>query len=175
MNHAAHFVQFFDADDRLVRGVSRYIGEGLESNCTCVVIGTPEHRESIEIELRRRGLDPAALEAEYRYISLDAQHMLTKFMREGRPDQQLFHEIMGMLIRQVGARGQPIRVFGEMVALLAAANNRDAVIRLEELWNELSRHHSFTLFCAYPVHAFAGDMRSQTLVCAIHGHVVPTE
>ena len=175
MNHAAHFVQFFDADDRLVRGVSRFIGEGLESNCTCIAIGTSEHREAIAAELRRRGLDPVSLEAEYRYISLDARHLLSIFMRHGQPDQQLFHQAMGQLIRQAAARGQPVRVFGEMVAVLAAENRRDAVIRLEELWNELSRHHSFTLFCAYPVTAFAGDLRSQTLVCAIHGHVVPTE
>jgi hypothetical protein len=175
MNHAAHFVQFFEADDRLVRGVSRFIGEGLESNCTCISIATPEHRAKIAEQLRVRGLDPAALETEYRYINLDARDQLTKLSVDGRSDQQRFHDVMGLLIRQAGARGQPVRVFGEMVALLAAEGRRDAVIRVEELWNELSRHYSFTLFCAYPLTAFGGDLRSQTLVCAIHGHVVPTE
>jgi hypothetical protein len=175
MNHAAHFVQFFEADDRLVRGVSRFIGEGLESSCTCVSIATPEHRARIDEQLRGRGLDPAALEADYRYIPLDAAETLAKLTRNGVLDQQLFHEVMGLLVRQAACRGQPVRVFGEMVAVLAGVGRRDAVIRLEELWNELSRHHSFTLYCAYPLSAFAGDLRSQTLVCAIHGHVVPTE
>jgi hypothetical protein len=175
MNHAAHFVQFFEADDRLVRGVSRFLGEGLESSCTCVAVATPEHRAAIADALAARGLDPAALEADYRYIALDASETLAKISVDGAPDGQRFHEVMGLLIRQVAARGQPVRIFGEMVALLAKAGRLDAVIRLEELWNELSRHHSFTLFCTYPLTAFAGDLRSQTLVCAIHGHVVPTE
>lgn len=175
MNHAAHFVQFFEADDRLVRGVARFLGEGLESNCTCISIATPEHRAQIDQHLRARGLDPAALEADYRYIPLDAQDTLSKISRDGLLDRKLFHDRMGLLVRQAAARGQPVRVFGEMVARLADAGHRDAVVRLEELWNELSRHHSFTLFCAYPLSAFAGDLRTQTLVCAIHGHVVPTE
>jgi hypothetical protein len=175
MNHAAHFVQFFEADDRLVRGVSRFLGEGLESSCTCVSIATPEHRARIDQHLRERGLDPAALEADYRYISLDAGETLAKITRDGVLDQERFHEAMGLLVRQAAARGQPVRIFGEMVAVLADDGRRDAVILLEELWNELSRHHSFTLYCAYPLSAFAGDLRSQTLVCAIHGHVVPTE
>ena len=175
MNHAAHFVQFFEADDRLVNGVSRFLGEGLESGSTCVALATPEHRAAIAEQLRARGLDPAALEADYRYIPLDATHMLGKVMRDGHPDQQRFHDVIGLLVRQAAARGQPVRIFGEMVAILAKEGRRDALIRIEELWNELSRHHSFTLFCAYPLAAFAGDLRSQTLVCAIHGHVVPTE
>lgn len=174
MNHAAHFVQFFAADARLILEVTRFLAEGLEAGATCMVLGTSEHRAAFAAELRSRGLDPVAMEAEYRYISLDVAEVLAKLMRDGRPDRQRFHEVLGQLIMQAAARGQPVRVFGEMATLPASEGQRDALIRIEELWNELSRHHSFTLFCAYPLAAFAGDPHSRELICATHGHVVPS-
>lgn len=175
MKHAAHFVQFFDADDRLIDAVSRFTREGLETGCTCLVVATPEHRQRVGARLVADGFDAATFSAQYQYIALDARSMLATFMVDGQPDQERFHHSMGLLIRQASARGQPVRIFGEMVALLAADGYMDAVVALEELWNELSRHYNFTLFCAYPLTAFSGDLRTHTLVCAVHSHVLPTE
>jgi len=39
-------------------------------------------------------------------------------------------------------------VFGEMIALLWADKKFEAAIRLEQLWNELSKTHFFDLRCA---------------------------
>lgn len=174
MKQSAHVVQFFEADDRLVDAVSRFTREGIESGYTCVIVATEAHRERLDAALGPAGLDAEMLSAQYRYISLDAGSMLATFMVEGQPDQERFHRNMGLLIRQAAARGQPVRIFAEMVALLAADGNNAAVVRLEELWNELSRHHNFTLFCGYPTTAFAGDARTRNLICAIHSHVLPT-
>jgi signal transduction histidine kinase/CheY-like chemotaxis protein len=64
-----------------------------------------------------------------------------------------------------------------MVALLWAEENYDAAIRLEELWNELHRTRSFTLFCAYPMQGFgcASGARGLGDVCTTHARVIPAE
>jgi len=73
--------------------------------------------------------------------------------------------------------GRNLRIFGEMVALLWAEGNRTATIRVEELWNELGKGHSFSIFCAYPIHGFRGEANGQTLmhVCQEHSRVIPAE
>jgi MEDS: MEthanogen/methylotroph, DcmR Sensory domain len=173
--HSAHFVQFFDADEGLIEAVVRFVREGIAAGSTCVVIATNAHREQIAARLEALGLEPERLAAAYRYISIDAHLALQSFMGVDGPDQQRFHHNMGLLLRQAAARGQPVHVFGEMVAILAMQGRARAAILLEELWNELSRYHTFRLFCGYPVAAFESDMRSRAIVCANHSHVVPAE
>ena len=173
--NSAHFVQFFNEDERLVETVARFVRDGIEAGSTCVVLATNAHREQIAARLEILGLEPERLAAAYRYISIDADLALQSFMGEDGPDQQRFHHNMGLLLRQAAARGQPVHVFGEMVAILATQGRARAAIRLEELWNELSRYHTFRLFCGYPLAAFEGDVRSRAIVCANHSHVVPAE
>src|SRR5258705_4834483 len=130
---SAHLVHFFDADETLVEIASEFIREGIESGCTCVALATAEHREGIRARLARFGLDAAALESGYRYIPLDAQAMLASFMNDREIDRPRFHHNVGLLMRQAAARGQPVRIFAEMVAL-AAAESLETAIELEELW-----------------------------------------
>jgi MEDS: MEthanogen/methylotroph, DcmR Sensory domain len=168
----AHVVQFFETEDHLIAEAGRFVEEGIESGCTCVVIASPARSEGIDAQLRASGLNPAALGSDYRYIALDARSILATFMSEGRPDQQRFHQNMGLLVRQASAGGKAVRVFGDLAALLAQEGQWDAVIQVEELWNELSRQHSFTLFCACPLAAFSDGSCDKALVCALHSHVI---
>jgi hypothetical protein len=169
-----HFVQFFDAEDQLINAMSRFVQEGIESAEVCVAITTEVHRAGLERSLRANGLDPAALESAYQYIAVDARSMLTTFLYNQWPDRHRFHDRVGLLLTQAASRGQPVRVAGEMVALLAQEGPAAAVLELEELWNELSRVHDFVLFCAYPRSTFHGSLSGNTFdhLCAIHTHVV---
>lgn len=167
-----HLVQFFVQDEQLVDAVSRFVRETIESGCTCLSIATTAHRKVIDRNLQAAGLDVAALIAQYRYVPLNARALLSTFLVAGNPDQELFHRNMDLLLRQVAARGQPVRIFGEMVALLVSMGQKKAALQLEELWNELSRQHDFTLFCAYPASEVAGDPRFHKLICAVHSAVL---
>jgi PAS domain S-box-containing protein len=64
-----------------------------------------------------------------------------------------------------------------MVALLWAEGKPEAAIRLEQLWNELARVHSFHLHCAYPISYFHDERHAELIekVCAEHSHVIPDE
>jgi hypothetical protein len=169
-----HFVQFFDADDQLVDAVGRFVHTGIEAGEVCVVIATAEHRRRIAAELAVRGIDVAALEADYRYIAVDADTLLNGFFSNGRLDRYRFHDRVGMLQKQAASSGRPVRVFGEMVALLVSRGHVPVAIELEDMWNELGRSQEFVLLCGYSRAVFTGPLAKKTMdrICAMHTHSV---
>lgn len=173
MNCSTHLVHVFRNAEPLVAAVAHFVCEGLRADETCVVCATSEHRREIDEMLRAEGLNPAALEAEYRYIPLDAHRTLATFYdaRTGI-NRTRFHRNIDQLIRQASARGQPVRIFGEMVILLLAQNRPEIAIELEELWNEASRHHNFVLLCTYPPSEFTRNPRYRQLLRGVHSHAV---
>lgn len=173
MNCSTHLVHVFSNDEPLVSAVARFVCEGLRAGETCVACITAEHRARLDELLRATGLNPTALEAEYRYIPLDAARTLATFYEPRTGINRMrFHRNIDQLLRQASSRGQPVRVFGEMVILLVAQNRPEIAIELEELWNELSRQHNFQLFCTYPSSEFTRDPRYRQLLRAVHSHAI---
>ena len=68
-------------------------------------------------------------------------------------------------------------VFGEMVALLWADKKFQAALRLEQLWNELGRTHSFYLRCAYPASGIQDEQNGEpyAAICGEHSTVMLAE
>ena len=64
-----------------------------------------------------------------------------------------------------------------MVALLWGDEKREAAVRLEQIWNQLGRVHSFALFCAYPMAGFDQEKHRKLFfnICGEHSEVNPTE
>ena len=60
-----------------------------------------------------------------------------------------------------------------MVALLWERGNHHAAVRLERLWDDLVRTHSFTLLCAYPLQSFASEAHIPFVqqICRAHSRV----
>ena len=89
-------------------------------------------------------------------------------------DAASFEAEVGQVIRAAGAAGHPVRVYGEMVALLWDAGQLNAALELEGLWNDLARDIPFGLYCGYPESPVSGaDQRAALAeVCRLHGAVV---
>jgi hypothetical protein len=106
-----------------------------------------------------------------RYRALDARGTLGQFMQAGSPDAAAFESQIGKV---VASDGRPVRVFGEMVALLWDDGDVMSAIELEAMWNDLGRRRPFTLYCAYPMSAMekTGDLAAAKRVCDQHSHVV---
>ena len=173
-----HLVQFYESDDFLADRVNEFIAEGLEAGEGAIVIGTPAHRQAVEKRLSHHGFNLASLKASQQYFSLDAGEILSRLIVNGSPDETLFHREIGGLVSKAGNGGRrSVRAFGEMVALLWADGNSPAALRLEELWNELSETHAFSLLCAYPLNGFSGTVNDEAFgnVCHAHSDVLPTE
>jgi len=177
MGDTEHFVQFYEADGFLLNSLSGFIGNALKSGDGAIVVATRDHREGLDELLLENGLDPVTANKSGLYVSIDAAETLSKFMVDGMPEPQRFTEVIGGLVGKV-ADGRPrVKAFGEMVALLWAEGNYTAAIRVEELWSDLQKSHSFSLFCAYPMNCFGGEKFAgpMTGVCTTHSRVIPAE
>ena len=176
-----HTVQFYEDDAFLVNEVGRFIGTALGSGDSGVVIATKAHRDGLAQRLASHGLNISVATAQGRYVALDAAETLSKFMRSGQPDPELFMTVIGDVIERatkaVGRDGARVAAFGEMVALLWAEGKNDAAIRLEQLWNALAASRSFSLRCAYPMRGFSRRDSSEPFlkICAEHSGVLPAE
>lgn len=170
-----HFVQFYETDTFLIDSLREFIGTGLTKGNA--VIATAAHRERLEERLRTDGLDLDAARSQEAYSAFDAGETLAQFMAGGMSDEARFAKVIGDIITRAAEGGRPVRLFGEMVALLWSEGNHAAAIRLEELWNELREIHPFALCCAYPMPDFAGLEQGTEFIeiCARHGRVIPDE
>ena len=180
-NQRGHIVQFYEDDAYLVEAVSRFVGAALAVGDAGVVIATKAHRLAIDGLLRARGVDLAKVVNQGRFFALDAKETLSRFLINGQPDANRFKKIIGKVLDQaasaVAGERSRIAAFGEMVNLLWANGQYEAALRLEQLWNELSLTHSFSLLCAYPISGFGSRKDSEAFlkICGEHETVFPTE
>jgi len=144
MNIQGHSVQFYQDDTFLTESVARFITEGLQANETAIIVATAQHRKELRKVL-------ASEETTHEKLwFFDAREQLSTFMADGWPNERRFKNVIGGMIAQASKHG-PVRVFGEMVAILWAEGQTRAALRLEELWNRLMEQQSFALLCAYPM------------------------
>ena len=160
MNPCDHSVQIYAADTELIDALETFVGDGIRQGECVVVIATPAHRAALQRRLTAQRIDVWEAVATNRYIALDADAMLSSFMRGNWPDDQLFAFCANNLIGRARSDGRPVRAFGEMVALLWARGQAGATLRLEHLWHQLCQDQGFPLFCAYPRHGFTPESAS---------------
>ena len=163
-----HFVQFYQSENSLLTQLATFIEEGVESGETCIVVATDAHLKRLETMLPNQAdLSPG------QYIALDAVTILEEFMVGDMPDCAKFLATIGTLVKQLARQGKPLRIYGEMVAMLWKNGNKDAVLQLENLWNELINTYSCTLFCAYPELHFIMDRAVRNEISDCHSMNLP--
>lgn len=173
----AHTVQFYRDDSYLLEQLSQFIGPAIAAGSSVLLISTKAHRDSLFAYLRRCGTDFALAVAKNRFVLVDAEETLEKFMVNGQPDPVRFFRVIGARLSRLAVAAQgpnpQIFAFGEMVACLWADGQHEAALRLERLWNQLAEKHRFHLLCAYPMHLFSEqqDWESLLKICAEHSHV----
>lgn len=176
---SAHLVQFYEADSFLLEALSRLVGDSLIAGDSSVIIATKAHRDGLEEGLRTRDLDIDALRRQGRYVALDAAETLATFIVDDFPDEVRFRSVVAEVIKRAAAKSETRHVcaFGEMVALLFAAQKGEAVVRLEQLWNGLAKELPFSLCCGYPLNQFSNRPNEPLFlkICAEHSHVIPAE
>jgi anti-anti-sigma regulatory factor len=166
-----HLVEFYESEAFLVASVRDYLAPALRGGDAALVVATAHHRKGFEAAVAGSGVDLEAAEDEGRYLAVDAEETLSRFMAERGPDPSRFTTVVNDLVARVARPGRPVRVYGEMVAVLWAAGNIGAAIAVEDLWNDQARLHPLSVLCAYPTAGFgaaetAGSFRA---VCQLHG------
>jgi MEDS: MEthanogen/methylotroph, DcmR Sensory domain len=168
-----HIVQFYERDSDLVESVGRYLTDAAQAGEVAIVIATD--RRALAAHLEAAGIDLEAADRAGTFVSLDAATTMGRFVSEGEIDREAFSRVIGGVLRQAARTGRPLRVFGEMVAILWDAGDVLAAIELETLWNELGHRLSFALYCAYHSQSVSGDEHSEALeqICHLHSSVLP--
>jgi hypothetical protein len=173
MTPADHSVQIYTSDGILLDALEEFVTGGLLGDESVIVISTKAHREALEDRLRANGVDIGTAQSEDRYIPLDAEKTLSKFMVNGWPDEILFEKFVKGLVARAGKDGRRVRAFGEMVAILWAQGLNGATVKLEHLWNAFCQKQAFCLFCAYPRIGFTQDANESIReICAAHSKVI---
>lgn len=168
-----HLAQFYDSEGALLENLGRFVAAGLARGESVIIVATPEHLRELASRLDGKNVDLRSAVAEDRYITVDAEMGLASFMLQNWPDDQRFGAFVEQLIRRAAINNRRVRVFGEMVALLWTRGQAAATVRLEHLWQQFCKSHSFALFCAYPKADLTKDpTESFAEICAAHTQII---
>lgn len=173
----SHLVQFFEDDEALYHALTAFALPALTQNDGVLLIVTAEHRTLIEYHFSRAGLDVPGLQDRGQLRIVDASELLASFMNQTTPDAERLLDSVGAVVRKMESQFNKLLIYGEMVDLLWAENNRHGALELESLWNDLGQMHEFTLLCGYHLSGFADGENDPAFrqVCAAHTHVVRGE
>jgi len=164
-----HTIQLFDTARSRAQAIATFTATGLAAGELVLVVARADAWSDAAAQLKTGS---AALEPglrDKRLTVLDAGQTLSKFTRRGWPDAAMFETVIGDLVRRLATRGR-LRVYGDMVDLLAAERDFNAAVALENLWNALARTVAFSLFCGYSANHFGPDTdhAALNLICRCH-------
>jgi hypothetical protein len=169
-----HVVQFYDRDEELTENAGDYLAGAIAEGGAAVVVATPGHCAGFEARLAAGGVNVGAARRDGSLVCLDATRVAGQLTRGGRVDLAAFGTQFRPAILAAGEAPGPVRIYGEVVALLWAAGQVNAALELEGLWNELGREIPFSLFCGYPRHLVDSSQHHGAVaeVCRLHTAVV---
>ena len=169
-----HVVQFYDRDEELAAGAGDYLADAIAEGGAAVIVASPARCSMFEARLAAGGVDVAAARRGGSLICLDAGQLAQLLTGTGRVDRAAFDAQIRPAILAAGEAPGPVRVYGEVVALLWAAGHVNAALELEGFWNELGREIPFSLYCGYPRQTVESSQHHGAVseVCRLHTEVV---
>ena len=168
-----HVVQIYENDEAFLNLLTGFVSGGVNAGECAVVIATTAHLTTLDERLTAMEYSVPSLISNTQYIPLDAEEVLSKFMVNDWPDDNLFHKVINEVIVKAKGNNRKVRAFGEMVAILWAKGQVGATVRLEHLWNKFCENEAFCLFCAYPESGFTQDaVESVMHICSAHTKMI---
>ncbi len=162
-----HLMQLFDDARSRAETVAEFLFEGWQRGEPLLVVARPETWARTSRELVARGCPVDEVISSARLVVLDAAATLEPILRNGQPVAERFRTQVSAVVNRMHAEsGSPLRIYGEMVDILAAQGEFAAAHALEPLWNDLGASCSFTLLCGYASGHF-GDARTTNVLRAI--------
>jgi DNA-binding NarL/FixJ family response regulator len=176
-NTHSHEVEFYADDASLIEGYACFIESVLKSGNAVIVAVTDSHRASLLPRLDADGVDVAAAIEQGSYIPLDAVDAMSRLTVNGMPDSVRCREMIGDLVMGAvnGVKGNHgrVAVCGEIAPALLSKGNVEGAIKLEHLWDEITRSYGVHTLCGYLSSAFRDKESSQVFerMCAEHSAV----
>jgi CheY-like chemotaxis protein len=153
-----HLVHFYSDDTILVDNLERFVAAALNAHDAAIVFATRPHVAELLQRMKAGGVNVDGAIADNTLRLFDAREVLAHVMSDELPDCDLFGKLLSEVVASAAmATKQPdprVAIFGECVALLCAADNVDAAIRLEQTGNELLSQcvtPRLDIMCGYPL------------------------
>lgn len=173
----SHQVAFYADDSSLVSAYARFIKSSLKGGNAIIVVVTEPHRASLLPKLEADGVDvPSAIE-QGRYIPRDSAETLSRLTVNDMPDPVRCAKMLGDLIvgAAKGVKGVNGRVLGcgEIAPILLSKGNAEGAIKLERLWDEITRAYGVRTLCGYLSSAFPRQEADPIFrrICAEHSAI----
>lgn len=166
-------MQLFDEMESLAESVAAFLFEGWRQGQSSLLAVRPGQCAAITRRLRQLGCPVDEVTAAGRLVVLDAETTLANLEYAGVVDADRFEVHIGALVRRlIQDNDAGLRIYGEIVDVLASRGDYDQAERLERFWNDLSSKCAFTLLCGYSSVNFADERTAARLhaVCCAHDH-----
>lgn len=175
MSPCNHLVQIYEKDEIFLDMLAGFVAGGINNDESVIVVATQTHLNALDTLLQSYVIKPHLLKGVDRYIPLNAEDALSRFMVNDWPDHYLFENFVSELLVKARKNNRKVRVFGEMVAVLWAQGIREATIHLEQLWDDYCKREAVCVFCAYPKNGFTDQMHNSLMtICNLHSHILET-
>jgi hypothetical protein len=162
-NASQPVAELFDSTEALVEGVAAFLNEGLSGGDAALVVMRLEHWNSVASNLTTRKVSLSDAIASGQLTVLDGARTLDRIMLHGQPCRSLFEQVIGRAVRDICATGVRLRVYADLVDLLAADGNFDGARELEKIWSDFARHVPVTSLFGYSATTFSNPDASDTL------------
>lgn len=168
-----HAMQLHHDSELFLDSLATFFDCALRRGDATCVIATERIRQALDGRLRARGWNVEPSTRHRRYLVVDADDALNRFMRNGLPDRDQLAEIAAEMdqYRREVAEGTTSRLtlFGNMVMCLNACGNTEGMIALESMWNALTHDLPFLTVCGYSERCFHDETPALWRdVCAEH-------
>jgi DNA-binding NarL/FixJ family response regulator len=148
-----HEAAFYPDETALVDGYARFAEAALQAGHPCIVMATQLRRASVCRRLHERGIDISRAIDEGKLLLLDVTDALLTFMVNDRADETRFWNAATSLVMRAAkasrAEHPHVAACGECAPALWSGGNAEGAIRLEQLWNDVSRTYNVDIFCGY--------------------------
>ena len=175
-----HAVQFYSDDHLLIDGIETLLCDAVENGDAAICVATKKHLAALAVRLRMRSPAISGATEQGRYLVLDVADVMSTVVSEGKLDEAVASEFFGRMLANVTAaiaKEARVAVFGETVASLWARGEVEAVMALEQLWNNLARLYPISVRCGYSTRTFdhPRDTDYFRMICREHSSVIAPE
>ena len=169
---SSHIFYPYTDEAHITKAVGLFAGSGFRKGEAVILVMAKNHFKPVLQGLTAEGFNPATLEAAGQLVCCEAEKLLSRFMLDGSLDELKFKTTIGDLIQKAkqGDCARPVRVFGEMVALIWRTHPEETQ-RMEELWNHVISSHGVPLLCAYSLNEPQVNPLPMNLL-ACHSHAL---
>jgi CheY-like chemotaxis protein len=173
-----HDVGFYSDETALLDDYVGLAEPALRQGDTVIVLADPGRYRAVHDRLAARGVPIERAIDEGRYVSIHPDDILSAFMVNGGPDEAAFRaiatDVIALAQRAATSADRRVVLCGECAPALWRRGLIEAAIRVEYLWDEVSRDRGVETLCAYPMDVPRLDADRYALfqrVCGAHAEV----